>query len=78
MSASRRNLHRPLDVLLTLHVGEVVLVAVEAVIEGMGHVNPGGLNGDALVKKVNHLLDVGRAKHVDAIHDGGLPRILDG
>ena len=55
-----------------------VLVAVETVVEGMGHVYPSGFDGNPLVEKVDHLFDVGGAQHIDAIDYGGLPGVLDG
>ena len=78
MGTRRRNLHRPFDVFLPFHVREVVLVVVQTVVEGAGHVNARGFDGRALVEKVNDLLDVGCPQNIDALHDGSFPGVLDG
>ena len=78
MSARRRNLHRPFDVLLPLHVRKVVFVVIQTFVESVAHVNASGFDGNPFVEKVDDLFDVGGTEDVYALHDGGFPRILDG
>ena len=78
MPARRRNLQRPLDVLLPLHVAEVVLVVVQTAPELVLDVHGGGRDGDAAVEEVNDLLDVLHPQDVEPLHDGRLAGVLFG
>ena len=50
---------------------------IEAFVEGVGYVNPGGFDGNSLVEEVDDLLDVGSPQDVDALHNCGFPCVLN-
>ena len=78
MSAGGGYLHGPLDVLLPLHLGEIVVEFGLFLVELLAGVHPRGLQLAFLVEEVHHLGQRTCAQHVEAVHHGGLAGVLRG